>query len=623
MSSQALRKTWHQLGENFGGNIIFHDDPEVSNKWVVLQPATGTGKSQGAIVYCSLLSKLNELAHPGVLIVTRLKIDADLMAAQINQLSGRDDYALAHHSDSQTKLTDLKDFPVVVITHRAFEMALDFLGHDGTIQQTWPLFHEWNVGHRKLVIVDECLDCVEQNSAGLDGLNRTLGLIPFKVKQQFPYEIEAIEAIIEVLTSMDQIAKDQPMRELMLLQEMITEGATPDFTALRAALKKEVRWDFVSLQRTDPKENDRLGRIHDERLRSLHAIFRSWIYYARVEGKHTLNTARLLVPELTKGPVVLDATASSNPLYEVFDRAVVCAAPEGARNYRNVTLHVSRGHKTGKRYMSSKAKRVTADLMAELNDRIEPDRKVFIICHKDVEPILATHTPAFEMSIGHWGAVAGSNEWRECDAVVIFGLPYRRDTWAPNVFMACQGPQTTEWLNGTGERPFNGYKDIRQALNHGQMVTDIVQAINRVRCRKVIDIHGNCPPTEVYLLLPNGDIADILLDGIRREMPGIKVGKWNYSKQRQKKRGRPKRSNHELGLIKFLENMADGRVSPAHIRNVLGMSPTTMARLVSKVDDPETDLAKAMRQTGVKYEVIRTGKTQRAFFVKDSDKRLT
>jgi hypothetical protein len=550
------------------------------------------------------------------------------MAEQINDLSreygylsGKDLIALAHHSDSQTDLGDLKDYPVVVITHRAYEMALDSLGQDGTIQQTWPFFHGWNGSYRKLVIVDECLDCVEQSEAGLDGLRRTLGLIPHKIRKRFSKEIEAIELIIKILSDMDQKAKNQPMRELMLLGDKITQGDLPDFTALRAALRKEVRWDLVSLQKTDPKEKDRLSRIHDQRLKSLHCIFRSWMYYARLEGKHTLNTARLLVPDNTRGPVVLDATASSNPLYEVFDRAALCRAPSGARNYKNVTLHVSVGHRTGKRYMTHNAKQVCADLICDLRKRIPPDSRVFVVCHKDVEPVLATHGPPFEMRTGHWGAIAGSNKWRDCDTVVIFGLPYRRDTWAPNVFMACQGPQSTKWLNSPGNRPFRDHKDIRVALKNGQMITDVVQAINRVRCRQVIDEKGNCPVTDIYILLPNDRtyrLHDALLEGIKREMPAIKIVNWDYAGQMQKKAGRPRRSNYELALIIYLENMADGRVSVNEIARTLGMSRRTMANLITKIDDPGSAISEVLVKVGVRYEVLGKGQRQRAFFVKDS-----
>jgi hypothetical protein len=247
VASSSLQATWRQIGEVFNDSIVSHDEPEEKEKWKVLQPATGTGKTQGAVVYCALLSSLAQKdLHPGVLIVTRLKVDADLMAEQINDLSreyghlnGEAVVAVAHHSDSQTDLANLKNYPVLVITHRAYEMALDYLGQNGTIQQTWPLFHEWNSSTRKLVIVDECLDCVEQSEAGLDELRRTLGLIPQGIRKQFPREIGAIEIIIKVLTKMDQKAKDQPMKELMLPGDMITKGDLPDFTALRATLRKK------------------------------------------------------------------------------------------------------------------------------------------------------------------------------------------------------------------------------------------------------------------------------------------------------------------------------------------------------------------------------------------------
>jgi hypothetical protein len=345
------------------------------------------------------------------------------------------------------------------------------------------------------------------------------------------------------------------------------------------------------------------------------------MYYARLEGKHTVNTARLLVPDDTRGPVVLDATASSNPLYEVFDKAVLRLAPKGARSYGNVTLHISRGHRTGKRYMTLNAKQVCAELIFDLCKRIPPDSMVFVVCHKDVEAVLAAHSPPFEMLTGHWGAIAGSNEWRDCDTVVIFGLPYRRDTWAPNVFMACQGPQSTGWLNSPGNRPFNNHSDIRVALRNGQMITDVVQAINRVRSRQVIDAKGNCPETDIYILLPNDStyrLHEALLEGIKKEMPGIKVVEWDYAGQKQKKAGRPRKSNYEAGLIKFLENMNDGRVPPAQIRKLLSMSPRTMERLIANASDPTLELGQAVQKAGVRYEVIRRGKTRKAFFIKDS-----
>ena len=154
---------------------------------------------------------------------------------------------------------------------------------------------------------------------------------------------------------------------------------------------------------------------HDERIKNLNNIFRSWRYYASAEAKPTFNTARLLVPDDVKGAVVFDATASSNVIYKLFDQAVQINPPPHSRNYQNVTLHVSMGHKTGKRYMRNNARELSGQLIAQLNEELGEDRKVFICAHKDVEPLLMTcddklNPKENKWMTGHWGNVDGSNE---------------------------------------------------------------------------------------------------------------------------------------------------------------------------------------------------------------------
>lgn len=611
VSSPALRQVWQQLANAFNDHIADHENPKRRSRWTVLQPPTGSGKSQGTAVYCGLLSRMLQVhEHPGVLIVTRLIADADLVAHEVNTQAGRE-VAASYHSESVHKLSDMQHFPVLVITHRAYELALDRLGKDGSIQQTWPYFHNGPNGTRKLVVIDEALDIVEHSQGELEGLRQTLAALPQNVQQQFPYEASAIKAVCEIMERMEAINKTRgaPEKEKMLLKRMVTQGTPPNFDGLRAALHG-IAFDYQT-GRKDPLERERLRKMHDARIKALHNIFRSWVYYARVETAHTLNTACLLIPDDTKGAVVLDATASSNVLYELFDDAQVLIPPEGSRNYQNVTLHVSRGHKVGKVYMRNNAPEVTQRLLANLNEHLA-GRKVFVCCHKDVEPILASHGAAFEMMTGHWGSVDGSNAYRECDTAVIFGLPYRPDYWTANVFFALRGPQDTPWLTGT-ERPFGEHKDIRNALKVGQMVVEIVQAINRVRCRKVIDELGNCPETHIYILLPNDAVADEILSGIVHEMPGVQVKAWELDAA---KRG-VRRSNHEAALMTFIKNLDVGRYAVTHIRNVLGISATAWNHIAPKLRDDAEQLAQALRTAGVRYEVSRAGKTSRAFLIKD------
>ena len=287
--------------------------------------------------------------------------------------------------------------------------------------------------------------------------------------------------------------------------------------------------------------------------------------------------------------------------------------PADARNYGNVTLHVSLGHAVGKTTLGKRAKEETAKLVSNLKDNLGPQRSVFACCHKWVEPHLISHDTGFSrFDVGHWGAIDGRNEWQDYDTAVIFGLPYRDRTWSANTFMALRGLQTTEWLNSEGDRPFQQYKDIRHSLEVGQLIVSIVQAVNRVRCRRVIDAQGNCPTTDVFLLLPGDDTGRQVLAGIEAEMPGIKVVPWVYTEAKRK----PRKSNHEEALIRFAKVMGDGKRSASEIRQQLRYPSTPWKRLVASMKDTASNLYQRLAEAGVRYETYRTSQTQRAFLVK-------
>jgi hypothetical protein len=352
-------------------------------------------------------------------------------------------------------------------------------------------------------------------------------------------------------------------------------------------------------------------------LKALHYTYRAWIYCAGKGEDYTLNTARLLIPDGAKGAVVLDATADVNAVYDVggkrFNRI---PTPQGVRSYRNFTLHVSRDHKVGKGPMVADAKKLTGSLIQDLNGRLGNERQAFIVCHKDVEPILNSWDTSFDMSTGHWGAIDGSNGWRDCDTVVIFGLNYLPKTWTANIFMALNGPQDTEWLRDRDLRGFGGHEDIRKALANGHLATTIIQAINRISCRKVVDSEGNCPESEGYILLPYGELADTLLDHIRRSMPDINIVEdWTFEVSKAKTPGKRSKSNN--ALVKFIENMGEGKVSKGVAAKRLGMNAKTVQRQMATASDPGSDIHAALERTGVRYEIERKGKTQYAYFIND------
>ena len=88
--NEPLRRTWNQFAVEAINHINAHDIPEQEARYTVLSPPTGTGKTEGAIVYCALLSGILGTApqlHPGVLIATKRIEDANTIAERINRFS--------------------------------------------------------------------------------------------------------------------------------------------------------------------------------------------------------------------------------------------------------------------------------------------------------------------------------------------------------------------------------------------------------------------------------------------------------------------------------------------------------------------------------------------------------
>ena len=613
--NEALRESWHQIAETFEHHIQNHDDSEKARKWTVLSPPTGSGKSESIVIYGAMLSSRAKEDHPAILVVTRLIDDCNMMAERINQFGERDT-AIAYHSDVSNKvsLNELRNWPVVVITHRAYEMALDFLGHEGRIEQTWPYFHEYDrnghlpqgltkeypdqnpfISRRRLVVIDECLDIVDHYAVSLEGLRQTLGVIPQSIRDKYKLDIMAIDKLIWIFEEIDRRTKGEQPNERMVFQKPFeaknSNGEvipTPDLSKLIEDLRV-IRFDR-QIGKEDLLECEWLRRRHESRLKSLHYLFRSWSYYSKHSIDHQFNTSRLLIPEGIKGCVVMDATARTNVVYELHSDSYRIKPPFGSRNYSNVTLHVSRGHRVGKTYMNKEAKTLSNQLIYDLNNRLK-GRNVLIVTHKKVEPLLIKFDKTFELSTGHWGKIDGSNHWQYCDTVVIFGIPYLPKTWTSNIFMALQGAQDTEWLQDDNARTFGKHADIRQALELGMISTSIIQAVNRVRCRKTIDDHGNCEQTDVYIMLPNNNLDNAVLKDISTMMPEIVIkDDWDYKPQKK----RVKASKYEQALAKLIETMDTGRLTPAKISKMLGMSMRTMRTMIEKCKDPDSELFKAM-----------------------------
>ena len=172
-----------------------------------------------------------------------------------------------------------------------------------------------------------------------------------------------------------------------------------------------------------------------------------------------------------------------------------------------------------------------------------------------------SYAPSFAAySVAHWGAIDGRNDWNDYDTVVIFGLSYRDQVWSTNTFFALQGLQDNRWL----EQPSWGrYADVRQEMQRRQLTVSVIQAVNRVRCRRVIDGDGNCPPTDVFIVLPRGAEGDAILAHLQEEMPGAVIVPWEFEMDGPSERVR-RGSSHEALLALMSEPATRRDADVAH-----------------------------------------------------------
>lgn len=607
------------MGENFQIATV-EAASGVQSPWRILQPPTGTGKTQGTCVYAAMQAEVNRNAEGamrpvGILIGTRLKEDADNIRDTINTLAGRW-VAVVHHSGSYATPDQLHESDVVIITHAAFNNAKrDTKSLDW---KSWDRLVSWRGGDRLLTIIDEALaNVVDESSATIENLEFVIGLIPSEVRSAFPEQVALLEQVHRVLQ--DYVDPDDVECAMSMIWEEGCAPAAPDFTPLISAMGA-LHYDRIVYARSSTKDRIRLAERVAETITAVQSCLEQFAYYAKSGKWHSINSAALTVPLNAPGPVVLDATARANFLWNLFEekheRPVV---PGHARDYSSVRLHVARGTGLGKNAMSERIKERLPRIKKGLEEAIGPERSVFMCVHKDVEDVITRKPEGAKSwvekqnfrkcSVGHWGAVDGRNTWQDCDTAVILGLPYLPQTWATNMFCALQGAQDDKWLQSPEWKQF---KNVRKEMEKRQMSVSVIQAINRICCRHVIDAEGHCPPADIFIVLPQDAMGDAVLDDIKADMPGIVVKPWDFSLDPAKEK-RPRAGSSHVRLIEYMRNATAGAVSLSIIQHALQLS--SVKKLRETLNNGEHPTTQALMEMGVSY-IPGVGRGSKSFLVK-------
>lgn len=614
ITSPALRTLWGIMASTFRASILNSINGVVDAPWLILQPPTGSGKTQGACVFAAMQASANSedsLKPVGVLIVTRLIEQADIIAATINALAGRV-VAVAHHSDKPATAQELLDSDILIITHQAYVNAAGIKGaHKDVLQSR---FTTWRRGNRLLTIIDEALaNVVENNKVTVASLAQVISYVTPEIRHEFPEQLKVLEELHYVL-----VARANPEGRShaisMLWDDDTTVGAMPDMGPLQRAMKP-LPYDTMVLGKHDDSDRDRIWKKVRDILTQSEAVMEQWAYYAQKGNEHSINSASFLIPLNVPGPVVLDATANANFLWDLFGpRAQIVPTPSKVRDYSTVTLHIARATGLGKHSMVKNIKTRFPRLLHALENELGPDRSVFLCMHKDAEHVALSYAHQFaRFDVAHWGAVDGRNDWASHDTAVIFGLPYRDRVWSTNQFFALQGHQDDEWIQNP---VWKEHGDVRRVMEQRQLSVSIIQAINRICCRRVIDAHGRCPSADIYIVLPKDKTGDAILRDILADMPNIGVVSWAFELDGPKVRKARTGTSHEA-LLTLMSNRLPGETAMPHIQRELGLDRLKLKKLkeaLSKSDHPTTT---ALRNVGVSYIVRGAGRGSKSFLMKD------
>ena len=265
--------------------------------------------------------------------------------------------------------------------------------------------------------------------------------------------------------------------------------------------------------------------------------------------------------------VLFDGTASINDTYillnkHIGDDTVEIREYHKLRSFKNsnvnyYTMATGKGSltvdadKMSKSEYEKKIIEVKANIKSLIDNTITrygKEEKVLFIIHKlnveFIEPLLVDTNYTYTW----WGKHIGSNEWKEYNKVVVYGLNYLPE----NVYTAMYF--STLSANVVADTaPIDDFKS-------GLLTVDILQAIFRGSLRTVIDGEGNCgSDCEVIIPLPKNEkvknnilsrMKCILWDAIYTEITdGAKPIKLNS------------RNNIEISkLLRKLEKSADSYI---------------------------------------------------------------
>ena len=651
-SNPILRATWEQMCAEFNYAIARTATGETGT-WRVLCPETGTGKSEGVVLYCSMLSPVEMAGRSpvGVLIVQPLIKQAKRIARRINKTAG-DVRAIAVHHKAKYDPAEIAQKQIVVVTHKSF---LDKLYASGVYKavggavadrrtlahaRQWSALHEWGSRGRELTIIDEQPELIRTTTARVAQFRVLRAAPPPDFWESFPDAEYMLDMLIEWMEKHEKRMRlerengcaqnqivwtmslgralfqpEHPDHELCSAARFFFRET--DLTAFRAKLKEDnVRTYTQKGEGSDPAKEERtsLGEIAEK----MFLFSQTFIHQsAKKDGKHNeelFSCGACIIPSMTPPAVVLDATAELSPIYPLFPDKVEIVPRKGeCRTYRKVTLHVGRLKGLGKATTRETMERRFPQLANALRRALvstggSPDREVLVVTHKCARKT-AKASKDSTWTIRHWNGLHGSNRFQNVSVVAFYSLLYPSKLRSELEVHTARDPMTP---------PPSG-DDMQQRvvqMEYQKIAGALVQTLSRGRCRRVVNSKGDCDEMDVPLPLPHGKPGNEILKLVKKQMPGVNVVDWDL-------RGVDGASTEREGPLNVAGKVADVMVQMSPGKEITTRtleahnwcSPRMLRKVLKKIDDPKTRLGQLAITLGIvrrRGRIVRLARRQSA-----------
>ena len=284
---------------------------------------------------------------------------------------------------------------------------------------------------------------------------------------------------------------------------------------------------------------------------------------SREAGRRSISRGTFMLPENFDSLVILDATSNIYKLYEILGASCKkYVVRRDVRDFNNGVINLLPALDLGKYKTLENVKTRVPQLLdwaeknfapteiVDLEGKISKQyKKVLFAGTKDflktLEEALKSSNYSFtdkkvsddkvilsNVDFCNYGAIDGRNDWKEYDNLVVCSLQYLPKTYNPISKQAAKqvNPDVDE-LDKT---------DIASSA----IASTLIQLICRIALRIVVDKHGNCPPSNIYIMLPGNkpprsgqdnqlfltSLGTYLLDSIKESLYNITIKNWDSFK---------------------------------------------------------------------------------------------